>query len=132
MKNLVLGMMITLLAGSVSANTETPVTYTEVQCQFTIQRPDGRVLNMKGYLRLQDHINDETYLTLEPPVVAQIPVTARVLLTRFDTGEYFPMTLHPRGETALYLEHTRLDGSQSQVLQHSQDGFNYTLECHKI
>ncbi len=107
----------------------------EVECEFRIertQRPEGqRDFIMRGSLRLKDITEEKSYLTLEPPSSIDVPITARVLLTRYSV-DYFPMTLHPRGDTVHHVAHTTLEGKKSEALQFSEGGINYSLICNVL
>ena len=135
MKKLLLSLLLLALIPSISAfgSVEGPVLhdFTEVECEFSIDRPDGELdVSMKGYLRLDNKITEErSYLTLEPVVSMKIPITARILLTRESSSDYFPMSLHPRGDTAFSVSHTTLQGKKSESLSYSESGSNYLLTC---
>lgn len=127
MKNLLLLLSINLFA--VNGFTSDRITF---DCQLRVSQEGQSDFLMKGLIRINDEGRDETsYLTLEPPSSVGIPVTARVLLTRFQGNDYFPMTLHPRGDTAVYIEHGTLEGKDVERLELEQDGFKYHLVCGK-
>ena len=129
----VFGILISSLILQSSLSFASPILhdFTEVECEFSIDRPDGETdVSMKGYLRLDNKVTTgSSYLTLEPVISIGIPITARVLLTRFDSSEYFPMSLHPRGDTAFSVSHTTLQGKENESLSYSESGSNYLLTC---
>ena len=108
------------------------IDYTTFDCQLRVEREGKADFLMKGLVRITNGEHDEnSYLTLEPLSSAELPVTARVLLTRFDGDDYFPMTLHPRGDTVHTYTHTSIENSDVGRLSHEQDGAIYTFVCGK-
>lgn len=121
------------LRSSLSLANEPAKAFIEVECEFFVDRAYKKDFSMKGYLRLNSQVvTGNTYLTLEPPSSVNIPITARVLLNRFNSSDYFPMTLHPRGNTAEPLSHTRLDGKEEASVVHREGELSYELTCKMI
>lgn len=113
--------------------TEVPQIY---RCEYRATKPDGRVFTMSGNIILSDvdtSSPSNTYLTLEPPKVSGIDITARVLITYWtDNGGYYynPMTLHPRGNTAAPIASALLSGNEQELAYvDSEKKTSYRLNC---
>ena len=125
MKTILMILMTSLMAPAAFA-----VDYTTYDCQLRVEREGKQDFLMKGIIRLRNDGKDEnSYLSLEPPTVAGMSITARVLLTRFDGDLYFPMTLHPRGDTSIYLAHVDIQSDPVGRLTLEDDGKKYTFVC---
>lgn len=104
-------------------------------CEYSINQA-GKLFTMSGNIVPGDATtepNSETYLSLEPPEVSGIDVTARILITYWtDNGNYYynPMTLHPRGNTAKILGSALLTGSEQQLIYEDQkNNSSYSVFC---
>ncbi len=107
--------------------------YIEYQCTFTVKSEDRNDFIMKGILRLDaKSITDTAYLTLEPPMISGIPFSARILLSRYESEDYFPMSIHPRGDTVRFAAMARLDHSDYGYISHHSEGVKYSLHCNKL
>ena len=127
-------IVLTIAAiSALPAFAETPQIY---HCVYNIIRPGKPGFTMEGNIVLSDVANSpaaaaETYLTLEPPEVSGIDITARVLITHWsDNGGYYynPMSLHRRGDTAKPLAGALLEGQGGMTKFHDSTG-NYSLQC---
>ena len=122
--------ILMILTTSLLAQASFASVYTTYDCQLRVAREGKQDFLMKGIIRLRnDGKNETSYLTLEPPSVSDIPVTARVLLTRFDGSLYHPMTLHPRGETYDYLAHVDIQSDPVGRLSYEENGQKYSFVC---
>lgn len=105
--------------------------FTEVECIYSVERPFPKInFTMTGYARISNLVkNGQSYLTLEPPSVSGIKISARILLTRYFSVNYFPVSLHPRGNTVFTVASDRLEGKPSVELNHLEDDNKYKLVC---
>ena len=123
-----------LFLGSSSAAWAGAAPQPDYHCEYRLERAGGKVFTMNGNIETADATTrpgGATYLTLEPPHVSGLDVTARVLITYWtDNGTYFynPMTLHPRGDTAHVLASAELTGDGNTVTYQEGDA-TYTLTC---
>ncbi len=134
MKHLFYGLLFILsLSSSSHAHTKNATAVTE-QCTLAIYANNGRrPFLMKGLVRLENaDVTGESYLTLEPNSSSGFQVSARILLTRFNGEDYFPMSLHLRGDTYRNLVYTEIKTGVGGLLKYNLDNNFYSLECHEI
>ena len=98
-------------------------------CEYRIDQGNKSFV-MSGNLVPSDassSVNHETYLSLEPPKVSGINITARVLI---GADNYNPMTLHPRGDTVKVLASAILSGGRQQLKYvDPATKASYALDC---
>ena len=94
----------------------------EAHCTYTITKEGREPYVLNGMVR---SLTGRDYLTLEPATVSDAKVTARILLT----DNYYPVTLHPRGNTAKYLAFGNLFKDNQVELEYSEDDRTYHLIC---
>lgn len=128
-------LLITITLTSLSAFSQSlSRVATRYRCNYEITDLRGpelhKKLTMSGVIEHNGGENEHSYLTLEPVISSSVDITARVLLTSFGGDKYFPMTLHPRGNTANYLAHSDLQGKLKNQITYRDDAYMYSLICH--
>lgn len=94
----------------------------EAQCRFTVVKKSGKVFVYNGVVR---SLTGRDYLTLEPTTSADIGFSARILLTE----NYYPVSIHPRGDTVYTVKHGDLFQKSPIELSFEEDGSSYSLFC---
>ena len=132
MKSLIFILLVVFLSYKVRAAED--ASYTTVKCELKIDflKPSRTDVSMTGTLMLEDDVDGDAYLTLEPISSIEAPVSARILLTRFDGREYFPMRLHPRGDTVSNLANKEIQGLSSASVDYTDENAKYDLTCIKL
>ncbi len=122
---------IAAFASETETDLEETITYTQYECGLLVDRPDsGRDMQMTGVIRIEDGVeNAFSYLTLEPNSSQDIPLTARILLTRFEGDDYFPMSLHPRGNTTYPVAHKVFTGKTLEKISYKDGDLSYYVYC---
>lgn len=97
--------------------------------QSALKGQEGFV--MTGHILASDG-EDTTYLTLQSPLPASIPLEARTRVTAGGGTGYNPMSIHPRGDTVHKLALGELHDDGIELGHVDSEGKTYALKCLKV